>query len=129
MRTLLTFVLAMGFGSSAFLGGQPPANPKDKPKEQTAKTDAKAEPVEVTELMKEYNSPKFDAPPKEFKVGKATPKKLDEKAVAKTADGFKIKLPAGAPIPTPTIYKGKIYASGGFHSKEYYCFDANTGKF
>src|SRR5208282_5287549 len=32
------------------------------------------------------------------------------------------------PILTPTVYKGKVYVTGGFHSKEYYCFDAVTGK-
>jgi len=39
-----------------------------------------------------------------------------------------VQLPSKAPIPTPTVYKGKIYVSGGFHSKEFYCIDAASGK-
>ena len=41
--------------------------------------------------------------------------------------GFTIELPSKAPIPSPTIYQGKIYLSGGFHSKEFYCMRADTG--
>lgn len=74
------------------------------------------------------NSDKFASPPTKFRPGHANPRKLDEKAIKQTAAGFEIKLPSGAPIPTPTVYKGKIYVSGGFHSREYYCFDAATGK-
>ena len=57
-----------------------------------------------------------------------TPRKLDAKAIRLEEKGFTITLPSGAPIPTPTVYKGKLYISGGFHSKEYYCCDAQTGK-
>ena len=36
--------------------------------------------------------------------------------------------PDAGPTNRQTGYKGKLYISGGFHSKEYYCCDAQTGK-
>jgi outer membrane protein assembly factor BamB len=98
-----------------------PAAPNDK----TAKADA---PVDILATVKEWNSDKFASPPTQFRQGSATPRPLDDKAVTITKDGFVIQLPSGAPIPTPTVYKGRVYVSGGFHSREYYCFDAETGK-
>nr|MDQ3332779.1 PQQ-like beta-propeller repeat protein [Planctomycetota bacterium] len=43
-------------------------------------------------------------------------------------NGFVIQLPSESPIPTPTVYDGRLYVSGGFSSEEYYCFDAQCGK-
>ena len=94
--------------------------------EKEAKQDSK--PVDVTEKMREYNSDKFASPPTKFRKGHVTKRELDPKAIVKTQAGFTIKLPSGAPVPTPTVYDGKVYVSGGFHSKEYYCFDATSGK-
>ena len=82
---------------------------------------------DLTADVKDWNSAKFAAPPSQFRQGHVTPRKFDEKAVKKLADGFTIQLPSKAPIPTPTVYRGKVYVSGGFHSKEFYCFDAATG--
>src|SRR5262245_55469411 len=103
------------------LWGDEPAKPKDKPKEPEA--------VDILKDVKEWNSDKFAAPPTQFRQGHVNPRKLDEKAIAKTTSGFEISLPSKAPIPTPTVYKDKLLVSGGFHSKEFYCFDAVTGKF
>lgn len=86
-------------------------------------------PVDITKEVKNWNTDTFLAPPTQFRQGHVNPRKLDEKALAKTATGFEISLPSKAPIPTPTIYRGKLLVSGGFHSKEFYCFDAETGKF
>jgi outer membrane protein assembly factor BamB len=82
---------------------------------------------DITAEVKEWNSDKFAGPPTKFRQGHVTPRKFDAKAVAKTPVGFTVQLPSGAPIPTPTVYRGKVYVSGGFHSKEFYCFDAATG--
>src|SRR5262245_46128467 len=103
------------------LWGDEPATPKDKPKEPEA--------VDILKDVKEWNSDKFMGPPTQFRPGHVNPRKLDEKAIAKTATGLEISLPSKAPIPTPTVYDGKLLVSGGFHSKEFYCFDAATGKF
>lgn len=83
---------------------------------------------EITPQVREINSPKFASPPNQFRPGQAQPKCLVPQMVQRTENGFVIKLPSGAPVPTPTIYHGKLYVSGGFHSREYYCFDATTGQ-
>jgi outer membrane protein assembly factor BamB len=117
-------IVAAGFLA---LSGEEPksSDTKSKPDGSSAKTQ---DPVDIVATVKEWNSDKFTSPPTKFREGKVTPRQLDEKAIASTKEGFTIKLPSGAPIPTPTVYKGKLYVSGGFHSKEYYCFDAQTGK-
>src|SRR4030095_2017942 len=100
------------------------------PPAQRAKPDKakKSEKIDITAKVKELNSSKYAVPPTEFRPGHVTPRKLDANAIKIEEKGFTITLPSGAPIPTPTVYKGKLYISGGFHSKEYYCCDAHTGK-
>jgi outer membrane protein assembly factor BamB len=110
----------------ALYGAEPkPADKADKPDDKVAAADA---PVDILATAKEWNSDKFASPPTQFRAGNVTPRQLDANATTTTKDGFTIQLPSGAPIPTPTVYKGKLYVSGGFHSREYYCFDAQTGK-
>jgi len=91
---------------------------------------AAAEPPEVDILkqVQEINTGKFPQPATDFRQGHVTPRKLDPAIVQKTKDGFRIKLPSGAPVPTLTVHDGKLYASGGFHSREFYCFNAATGE-
>jgi outer membrane protein assembly factor BamB len=116
----LTLTIAiLGAGLFALRGEQPKGSPKAEKNE--AATDMLA-------TVKEWNSDKFTAPPTSFRHGHVTPRPLGEKAVTQTKGGFVVQLPSGAPIPTPSIYKGKVYVSGGFHSKEFYCLDAQTGK-
>src|SRR3954469_22388353 len=86
------------------------------------------ESVDITEQVRELNSSKYAAPPTEFRRGKVTPQQLDPKLVEKTDTGFTIQLPSKAPVPTPTIYRNRLYVSGGFHSKAFFCFSADTGK-
>jgi Ca-activated chloride channel homolog len=106
----------------ALHGEEPkPAKPDDKSAKAEVSTD-------ILATVKEWNSDKFASPPTKFREGKVTPRKLDAKGTTETKDGFVIQLPSGAPIPTPSVYKNKLYVSGGFHSREFYCFDAATGK-
>jgi Ca-activated chloride channel homolog len=42
--------------------------------------------------------------------------------------GYVIHLPGEYPVATPTFYKGRLYVSGGFGSRQFHCFDAETGK-
>ncbi len=44
-----------------------------------------------------------------------------------TEFGYKIKLPANNNVPTPTWSDNKIYVSGGFGSKQFLSFHAETG--
>ncbi len=98
--------------------------------EPTPRQTAAAMPQEMDVLkqVREINSDKFPQPPTDFHQGHVTPRKVDPAIIKKSEHGFTIKLPSGAPIPTLTVYNGKLYASGGFHSREFYCFDAETGK-
>jgi Ca-activated chloride channel family protein len=96
---------------------------------QNAKDKKEPEKTDITEQVRAVNSDKYAAPPTEFRTGHVNPKAIDAKAITQTETGFTIKLPSGAPIPTPTVYKGKLYVSGGFSTKEYFCFDAISGKF
>src|SRR5262249_33409675 len=110
---VVTGVLASGIA-----GGEPPA--------QIA---ASAEtPIDFTREANEMNSYKFAGPAKEFRQGHVTPRKLAASALSTSKKGYRVQLPSKAPIPTPTVYRGKLYVSGGFHSKEFYCLDAATGK-
>jgi outer membrane protein assembly factor BamB len=84
--------------------------------------------IDVTGEVKDWNSAKYAAPPTEFRQGNATIKAVNAHLVERTENGFTVNLPSGAPIPTPTVYGGRVYVSGGFHSKEFYCFAADTGK-
>lgn len=80
--------------------------------------------VDYTEQAREMNSGRFASPPTKFKQGSVTPRSLDADKIKRDDSGFRIDLPTQAPIPTPTVYRKKLYVSGGFHSKEFYCFDA-----
>lgn len=46
----------------------------------------------------------------------------------RTAGGFEIQFASHASITTPAVYEGKVYVSGGFQSKEFYAFEAHSGK-
>jgi Ca-activated chloride channel homolog len=89
---------------------------------------AKPPEMDVTGFFRDLNSDKYPRPPTDFRQGHVTPRKLDPAAIKKTDKGFTIKLPSGAPIPTLSVYDEKLYASGGFHSREFYCFNAETGE-
>ena len=97
--------------------------------EKTADKSKSTEPVDITAQVKSNNDlTKFAGPPKTFRQGHATPAKLDPKAITLKKDGFEIQLPSGAQVPTLTFYEGRLYSSGGFHSKQFYCFEAISGE-
>src|SRR5215208_2588959 len=105
----------------ALADGLPPAPPPKAVPEAMQDKD-------ITTDVKAWNSDKFASPPSKFREGHVKPRAFDEKAHQKLAEGFSIQLPSKAPIPTPTVYRDKVYVSGGFHSKEFYCFKASTGE-
>lgn len=126
-RAWIQSTAAVGLGlSTGLLRGEEPAKKEEKPKYD--------KPVELSDIdilkeVKEWNSAKFATPPTQFRQGHVTPRELAADATTKQDKGYTIKLPSGAPIPTPSVYAGKLFVSGGFHSKEFYCFEAATGKF
>lgn len=46
----------------------------------------------------------------------------------KTDNGFVIQLPGNTMVPSPVVYDGKIFVSGGFGSKQYYSFKSKNGE-
>jgi outer membrane protein assembly factor BamB len=130
MRTNLLAALVLSLSALAIVSDK---ELKSSAEEQSARSISpaiaeKMERMDVTAEVRNYNSDKFAAPQTEFRKGHVTPRQLDPKARTLEASGFFIKLPSGAPIPTPAVYKDKVYVSGGFHSKEFYCFHAKTGE-
>ncbi|MBK9032167.1 MAG: PQQ-binding-like beta-propeller repeat protein [Myxococcales bacterium] len=68
----------------------------------------------------------FAQPATSFRPGHVS-KRAAPKA-ARTRSGFEIQFPSRATITTPAVYDGRVYVSGGFKSKEFYAFEATSGK-
>lgn len=90
--------------------------------------------IESTDLKDDYleearklNSEPYPKPSETYRKGHASPREKIE-IVTDRATGYEVKLPGNYPIPTPAYYKNKLYVSGGFGSKTFYCFDAASGK-
>ncbi|MEM6764994.1 MAG: PQQ-binding-like beta-propeller repeat protein [Bacteroidota bacterium] len=66
------------------------------------------------------------APTETFRPGHVSPREIREYLKA-TENGFEITLPKMSLTPSPTVYKGMLFVSGGFGSKEFYAFSAETG--
>jgi Ca-activated chloride channel homolog len=128
MRTpaILALSLAALLVPCSALDPSPQPDASEKP--DTAKVEDAPMDVDILKDYKRINGPEFPAPPSDFRKGHVTPRKFDAKGLTKTSTGFELVMPNQAPIPTPTVYRGRLFVSGGFSSKEYYCFDAKTGK-
>ena len=72
------------------------------------------------------NSDAYGKPTAQFRRGHVSKRKSPN--AKQTQNGFTIQLPSRAPVVTPAVYGGTVYVSGGFHSKEFYAFEAKTGK-
>ncbi len=81
--------------------------------------------VDVTALWTKVHGGMLPAP--NYRAGHAT-MATTKAATAIEANGFTISLPGNFPIPTPAIYDGRLYVSGGFGTKQYFCFSAETGE-
>lgn len=123
MKTLLSLVLL--WAAAAVMMWPVAASEEEAPAEGTPR---ESDQIDVLKEVLEVNSDKYAAPPTSFRKGHVTVRTLDSKAIQKTGNGFTVQLPSGAPVATPAVHRGKVYVSGGFHSKEYYCFKADTGE-
>lgn len=83
---------------------------------------------DILRKAKDWQTTPNPKPPTEFRAGHVTPRLLGTDALQSQPGGFEITLPSGAPVTTPTVYDGKVFSSGGFHSKEFYAIDAKTGQ-
>ena len=68
-----------------------------------------------------------ELPSAKFRSGHVSTLEFQADRVTPRQDGFAISLPSESPIPTPTVFRERLYVSGGFSSEEYYCFDAQSG--
>lgn len=103
-------------------------SPSDKPVNTQLSPDdsARYEKDILPQILAMNNNDRFK-PKKDFRQGHVTIASLN-KYLEKTADGFCIQLSSQTNIPTPAVINGNLYLSGGFGSKQYYSFDAVTGK-
>lgn len=85
--------------------------------------------LDVTAHARALHTERFPFPDAEFAAGTSEPVEFDDERLKPTDDGFILKLPSGSPVPTPTIYRGRLLVSGGFNSEEFYAFDARSGTF
>jgi outer membrane protein assembly factor BamB len=79
----------------------------------------------LQEVLK-MNSDAYGRPSQQFRKGHVSKRKAP--APRKTNHGFEVRLPSGAPIVTPAVYKGTVFVSGGFRSREFYAFEAKSGQ-
>ena len=121
--TLAGGTILGGGAATLLVGDKPPTKSQAK-----QKVDAPPKEIDITKQAQQYNSAKYASPPTKFRPGHVTPRKLPKGALKKEKNGFVIQLPSKAPIPTPAVYQDKVYVSGGFHSKEFYCINAISGE-
>ncbi len=95
------------------------------PTEDYAASTSPADSTDILEAVRALQKA-MPAPPKTFSTGHVSPGEIED-YLQKTEDGFVIQLPARSLTPSPTLYKGMLYVSGGFGSKEFYAFHATTG--
>jgi outer membrane protein assembly factor BamB len=81
----------------------------------------------ILDIVLAVNGEGMPKPPTEFKKGHVSPTNANATS-SETEDGFVVKLPSSNGVPTPTVHNGKLYVSGGFGSKQYFCFDAKSGQ-
>src|SRR5262249_53316892 len=98
--------------------------PPPKPPEEPA--------VDVIPEARRMNSAEFAAPspatpPPAVGAPSVPRRKLPSAAIKGEQGGFRVTLPSGAPVRTPAVYAGVVFTSGGFHSREFYAFDARSG--
>lgn len=113
MITLVALVILSSFYAPTYLNES-----KIKP------TDSIADSLDLTAHFQKLN--KDVKIPSTFKKGHVTVVDL-KTGFKKTDNGFEIQL-SNTNVPSPVIYKGKVFVSGGFGSKQYYAFDAKSGE-
>jgi len=83
---------------------------------------------DITKQARAMNSRRFARPSKKFRKIAVSPRRLAASRIRKTATGFEVRLPSAATVTTPAVYGGTVYVSGGFRSKQFYAFEATTGR-
>ncbi len=76
----------------------------------------------------EMNTAKYAQPPTEWRSGHVSKAKLASSSIKRSKGRFEVRLPSGAPITTPTVYRKMVMVSGGFRSKQFYALRVETGE-
>jgi len=97
-----------------------------QPKIDSISTAAEKE-QDILPQIVSFNSNEKFRPRKDFRKGVVTSTTIDN-YLTKTDYGYAIQLPSSTNIPTPAVFDGTVYLSGGFGSRQYYAFEAVTGK-
>ena len=82
--------------------------------------------AETMQAMGEIDGDKELVLPTEFRSGHVEDHGLSN-YVSRTDDGYKLNLGSSTTVTTPVVVGGHLYTSGGFGTREFYCFDAVTG--
>jgi hypothetical protein len=117
-------VLAFSGACAAKRKKAPPSGAAPPTQTPLSKAPTLPDGVDVTKEALAANSSNYPPPPTQFHEGHVTPRTLDSKMWKRTANGFEVQFPSHAPIVTPTVYDGVVFTSGGFHSREFYAFEA-----
>ena len=81
----------------------------------------------ITKQLVDMNANgQWGQPSHDLKPGTVTPRAAP--VAKKTKLGYEVAFANHSPISTPAVFQGRVYTSGGFNSKEFYAFDAKTGK-
>jgi len=73
------------------------------------------------------NDDKENKPKTSFRKGNVNTTTL-KNYLHQIENGYYIQLPNTTNVPTPAVLNGNLFLSGGFGSKQYYNFEASTGK-
>lgn len=94
------------------------------PADSSALSDEKVNVLPIFQILNDDNAP---IPEKDFSTGHVE-KNRDPITIERTDNGYIASLPGEYHIPSPSVYNGTVYVSGGFGSMEYYALDAKTGE-
>jgi outer membrane protein assembly factor BamB len=114
----------MLFRSLVFLLGLATFSPALPP--QAAFPPAVADSTDITVLVRSITD-SLPQPGSNFRKGHVTPKTLTD-YLRPAENGYRIQLPHHGLTPTPTLWEDLVLVSGGFGSKDYFAFEAATGK-
>ncbi len=81
---------------------------------------------DITAELRAKQSDRFRGPPSIFRHIETTV--VDAPTPERTELGYRVQLPSGAPVMTPTVYGDKVVVSGGFRSRTMYAFNTHTGQ-
>lgn len=81
---------------------------------------------DVSAELRAKQSDRFRDPPSIFR--RIEIQEVPPPTPVRNAHGFRVQLPSGAPVMTPTVYGDKVVVSGGFRSRQMFAFNTHTAQ-